>query len=102
MYIYIIQSKETGQFKIGKTKNIKRRLKQLQTGSSGELVIIDEFKTNYPNKLEKYLHNIFKHENTIGEWFTLCYSEVGKFKRECEKMEKNYEFLENNKKSIDY
>lgn len=100
MYIYLIQSKETGQFKIGKSKNVKKRIKQLQTGNSGELVLVDSFFTKYANKLEKYLHNIFSYEKTMGEWFSLSFSDISKIRYECEKMEKNYIFLEKNKESI--
>lgn len=100
MFIYLIQNKETGHFKIGRTKNINKRIKQLQTGSSGELVLVDKFKSNYASKLESYLHNIYSGYNIGGEWFDLCYSNVTKFKPMCEMMEKNYIFLEKNQKML--
>lgn len=94
MFIYLIQNKETGHFKIGRSKNIKNRMRQLQTGSSGELVLVDKFETNFASKLESYLHTIYLSNRTNGEWFDLCYSEVAKFKSICETMERNYKFLE--------
>lgn len=62
MFIYLIQNKETGHFKIGRTKNIKNRMRQLQTGSSGELVLVDKFESDFASKLESYLHNIYNTE----------------------------------------
>ena len=76
MFIYLIQNKETGHFKIGRTKNINKRIKQLQTGSSGELVLVDKFEIY--SKLESYLHNIYSAYNISGEWFDLSYSDVSK------------------------
>ena len=102
MFIYLIESLETGQFKIGKAKNVERRLKNLQTGNGGKLIIVEKFKSCYVNKLETYLHNIFKHEKTVGEWFTFSHGDVVKFKEICINMEKNYEFLEKNKNTIDF
>jgi hypothetical protein len=99
MYIYLIESLETGQFKIGLSKNPNKRINTLQTGNGGELKLIYTFKTNYPNKLERYLHNIFSHENTIGEWFNFSHSSIVELKKECYKMEKNYDYLN---KSIDF
>lgn len=101
IYIYLIESLETGQFKIGKTKNVKRRLKTLQTGNGGKLKIIEIFQTKYPNKLESYLHNYFSHEKTIGEWFTFSHGDIKTFKTLCEKMEKIYDELEKIK-TIDF
>lgn len=100
MFIYLIQNKETGHFKIGRTKNINKRIKQLQTGSSGELVLVDKFESDFASKLESYLHTIYSCYNTNGEWFDLCYSKVSEFKYLCEIMEKNYIFLEKNKKVL--
>lgn len=96
MYIYLIQSLETGQYKIGRTKNINKRLKSLQTGNGGQLKLIDKFVSNYSNKLEKYLHNIYSHENTVGEWFSLSISEVYEFKNKCVKMEKKLQIFRRN------
>lgn len=100
MYIYLILSLESGQVKIGKTKDINKRINSLQTGNGGNLKIIDYFESNYSNKLEKYLHNIFSHENTVGEWFTLSVSEIYEFKTICKKMEKIYISLEKMNKTI--
>jgi len=53
--------------KIGRTKNIQKRVQNLQTGSSGELVIC-ALEPGGQNR-ENELHKIFKSERRQGEWF---------------------------------
>ena len=40
MHLYIIQSSNKGNFKIGRSKNPSKRLKQLQTGSPYKLKLV--------------------------------------------------------------
>ena len=69
-HLYFIQSYRTGMIKIGRSKNPKRRLKQLQTGSPDELRIIHVF--NGLGWREKEIHIALAdwkiREN--GEWFS--------------------------------
>ncbi len=53
--------------KIGLTKNIKKRVQNLQTGSSGELVVC----ALEPGGIEREqkLHKLFESERRQGEWF---------------------------------
>lgn len=98
-YVYLIGQKEIdGEFKIGSTNasDVNKRLKELQTGNSSELYIKDYFKTDYPFKVEKMLHNHFKSNNLIGEWFDLKESDTKDFKTICEKKEKIIKSLEKN------
>ena len=54
--IYLLRD-QIGKYKIGFTKhNTEKRIKSLQTGNSGDLEIIYEFKTNHKRKLETSLH----------------------------------------------
>ena len=57
-HLYIIQSDISGAMKIGRSKNPKKRLKQLQTGSPYKLKLLVEV----PGKglLEKSLHRTLK------------------------------------------
>jgi len=68
-HLYIIQSDKTGALKIGRSKNPKQRLKQLQTGSPYKLklILIVEGKGN----IEKNLHERLKRyrQRRNGEWF---------------------------------
>lgn len=68
-HLYIIQSDVTGAFKVGRSKNVQKRLKQLQTGSPYKLKLILELK--HQGYIEKQLHEILKiHKcRKNGEWF---------------------------------
>jgi len=94
-YIYLIENtigKETN-YKIGYTKDLMRRLKELETGNPGILNIIKYFETKWGRKLESAMHRFFKTSNTKGEWFDLSHSDINGFINECEKIENNYDFL---------
>ena len=98
-YVYLMEEiNDNGKYKIGSTrsKNINTRLKQLQTGNSSELIVRDYFETNYPFKLEKMLHNRFKQNNVIGEWFELNKTIVDDFKGICENLNNILESLKDN------
>lgn len=98
-YVYLIgEVGDEGRYKIGSTraKNVNTRMKQLQTGNSSELYIVQFYETDYPFKLEKMLHNHFKSRNLIGEWFELSESDVEAFKGVCEEKMRVVESLKNN------
>ena len=69
--LYILQSYKTGAIKIGISKDVKRRVKSLQTGSPYKLKVILILKNRAD--LEKPLHNKLKKYKTkfgSGEWFS--------------------------------
>ncbi|MHA2183072.1 MAG: GIY-YIG nuclease family protein [Promethearchaeota archaeon] len=92
-HIYLIQSTETGRYKIGVSKNPHKRIKQLQTGSSEELNLINSFESEYYNKIEKGLHSTYSHLSVIGEWFNLTLNEEVSFINKCEKIEGDIKIL---------
>lgn len=70
MDLYIIQSDITGDFKIGKSKHPKKRLKQLQTGNACELRLVLVLKDQ--GHREKRIHRYIEEGNRKkrkGEWF---------------------------------
>lgn len=75
-YIYII-SNELGYIKCGVSKNLKRRVAQLQTGNEHKLTLVfqEEFNCTRKHllKIEKELHKQLRQMSThcIGEWFFL-------------------------------
>ena len=98
-YVYLIgEIGNDSRYKIGSTrsKDVNKRLKQLQTGSSSELYIKESFETEYPFKLEKMLHNHFKEKNLIGEWFELSKADTKEFNTICKDKMKIIESLKNN------
>ena len=98
-YVYLIGVVgNNANYKIGSTKakDINKRLKQLQTGSSSELYIKDSFETEHPFKLEKMLHNHFREKRLIGEWFELSKADTEDFRGICEDKMRIIESLKNN------
>ncbi len=67
--IYVIEEVETGRIKIGRSKNPRSRLKQLQTGNSNTLRLAMERERIHSSKFEGWLHREFFANRTGGEWF---------------------------------
>lgn len=58
---------DDGFVKIGRSKNPKSRLKDMQSGNAHKLKIIEVFKNR--GHCESALHEQFKHLRVRGEWF---------------------------------
>lgn len=85
-------------YKIGFTrKKPMNRLKQLQTGSKGDLKLIHTFETDYGAKLENALHKIYQPYRVRNEWFEISAEKVDEFLFYCNKLENNFNFLKDNK-----
>jgi hypothetical protein len=96
--IYLITnwSSNVNRYKIGITKNSPEdRLKSLQTGSSGELVLLKVYESENYRKIEGILHRTYSHFSTDGgkEWFELPDDRVLNFIKECEKIDNNLNAL---------
>lgn len=71
-YVYFIHSEESNAVKIGRAKDVEKRLKSLQTAHPHELKIIKIFKLKggkAAQELESSLHQKFNHLRLSGEWF---------------------------------
>lgn len=98
-FVYLIGEDETiNRFKIGVTKcnDINKRLKKLQTGNSNELFIKHVYETDRPFKLETMLHNYYKHNNILNEWYELSPDDVKSFCSVCNKMQTIIDSLSDN------
>ncbi len=95
-YVYLIQSLENGYYKIGVSTQPQKRLKQLQTGNSSTLKLIDAFLSEYAMKIEKSLHNRYSYLKKEGEWFDLSIEIEVNFIDECKKIENNIKILKEN------
>ena len=91
--VYLIQSLEEGYYKIGVSKNPKKRIKQLQTGNSSELKLIYSYPSEYANKIEKALHGQLSHCKKECEWFELSLVEELSFDVNCKQIETNIDYL---------
>jgi hypothetical protein len=65
--IYFARAGETGTVKIGRAKDIARRLRSLQCGHSAPLVLIRQMDGD--SKEEAWLHSHFRQQRVRGEWF---------------------------------
>ena len=72
MYVYFVQSGKKGPIKIGKAKNIEKRLVALQTACPYKLNLLALIKCDSCTEalaLEKKIHRLFKTQRMHGEWF---------------------------------
>jgi hypothetical protein len=73
VYVYFIRSAgKPTRVKIGKSRDPKARLKELQTGSPYPLDILGTIKCrdqSHADRLEKELHRYFATYRKNGEWF---------------------------------
>lgn len=96
VYLIVDWESTPEKYKIGITKNsVEDRLKQLQTGSSGELVLLNTYSSDNYRKIETILHRGYKSHSTDGgkEWFELPEDRVLNFKKECKKIDDNLKLL---------
>lgn len=97
MFVYLIRCEENNYYKIGVTKNIQRRLKQIQTGTPDKIYLVEKYESDYSTKIERALHNFLAHYHRNNEWFELPLEEELRFVDNCKKIEQNFIFLAENK-----
>lgn len=93
--VYLLESKfgEGTYLKIGKTKNIKQRLPNIQTGNP-DAVLVGFLKVENADVLEKELHVKFKELAYKGEWFKYSKEIIDYFETHelfCKEKVKNFE-----------
>jgi len=106
--IYLIYSEDSNAYKIGVSSNVKRRLKQLQTASSSELILIKIYSSNNSYQIEKTIHRLWNHKKykqndfcyLEGEWFYLENQDIANFENTCKQIDENLIFVKNNKLNI--
>lgn len=92
-YVYLIQSLENSYYKIGALKNPNRRIKELQTGNSSELKLVEIFQSEYANQIERTLRRRYSYLRKEGEWFDMGISNEVSFIGECKQIENSIIFL---------
>lgn len=70
-YLYAIKDTLTGLIKLGYSYDPTERIRELQTGSAGLLVLVhkEPVTENSALQLEKKLHRELSHLRRRGEWF---------------------------------
>ena len=69
-FVYIVRNAE-GLYKIGRTKNVERRIRSLQIASSSKLVLVHAIKADNARDLERTLHDGQSDRKVSGEWFRI-------------------------------
>lgn len=87
---------EDGYYKIGVSKHPKKRVKQLQTGNSSELKLIESYQSEFAHMVEKALQRRYAHMKKEGEWFDLSIREDVSFLTDCKQIEENFIILKEN------
>lgn len=71
---------DNGRYKIGITKgDVDKRIKQLQTGNSQEIYLVNKYVSENYRKIEGWLHRKYGMTRAKGEWFDLTHEQVISF-----------------------
>jgi predicted GIY-YIG superfamily endonuclease len=90
--VYLIRGND-GRYKIGIAKNPQRRIRQLQTGNSDKLKLIEVYQSENASKIEAALHMQYSPDKLIGEWFDLSISEETMFIKKCKLVDESINVL---------
>jgi len=90
--VYLIRG-NNGKYKIGIAKNPKERIRQLQTGNSDQLKIIETYESDNASTIEFALHSQYSHVRKTGEWFDLSISDEVNFLKNCKRIDESIIFL---------
>lgn len=78
-YVYLIKFGDF--FKIGRSNDFDRRLREIKTKLPEEGDLIHVIETDDPEGIEAYWHNRFSEKRARGEWFKLLTPDVKAFKK---------------------
>lgn len=79
-FVYLARG-HPGEFKVGRTNLVDRRLVELGAMSATEPTLIHAIKTDDPAGIEAYWHRRFADKRMRGEWFRLTAADVAAFRR---------------------
>jgi hypothetical protein len=79
-FVYLVKG-HPGEYKIGRTNLVDRRLSELGATASIEQKLVHEIKTDDPVGVEAYWHKRFQDKRMKGEWFKLNAAEVNSFRK---------------------
>ncbi|PMV25253.1 hypothetical protein C1X21_12535 [Pseudomonas sp. FW305-3-2-15-A-LB2] len=74
-YVYLVQS-ATGYCKIGSSRSVPRRMRQLQCANPEPLILLHQFPSASAQRDEFALHAKFADKRVRNEWFCLTEADV--------------------------
>ena len=97
VYLLCELSNTSERFKVGVTKrDVNKRIKELSTGNSNEIHLVNKFESEYYKKVESSLHRKFHAYKTSEggtEWFDLPVNEVIGFTKTCKEVEGTIKYM---------
>lgn len=78
---YVYMQRHENDYKIGHTKSLNKRGRQIQIELPREIELVHSILTDDPLGIEAYWHRRFEAKRTRGEWFRLSNSDISAFKR---------------------
>jgi len=78
-FVYLVKG-HPGEYKIGRTNLVDRRLSELGATASIQQSLVHEIKTDDPTGIEAYWHKRFQDKRMRGEWFKLSAADVKTFR----------------------
>jgi hypothetical protein len=75
-WLYVIHMKGTSFYKIGVTRDVNKRLLQLQAGNPVRLSVVLRTKCNNAKKTEVLVHSKLQKYSVHGEWFEVDFDKI--------------------------
>ena len=96
--VYLLcELSDTERYKIGVTRrDVDKRIKELSTGNSHEIHLVNKFESEHYKKVESWLHRRFvSYKTNEGgtEWFDLPAEDVIAFTSICEEVEGTIKYM---------
>ena len=66
--------------KIGRSSNVDKRIKQIQTGNPNKIILIQKYQCKDCNTVERMIHNNYKEKRLEGEWFNFTERDINECK----------------------
>jgi hypothetical protein len=75
-YAYAFRQGQEDEFKFGRTANLEKRRRSLQTGCSKPLALFESIETEDDTEGEKFIHSLVAHKQLVGEFFAVSADEA--------------------------